>query len=319
MKILNTIGDVYDEEAKKILQPLGEVSYKTIDQKELLDSIAVYDIVIIGLGLRFDKEVLDRATHLKVIATATTGLDHIDVNYAKEKDVMIISLRGENDFLDTITGTAELSLGLLLNVIRMVAPAAESVKRGEWQREKFRGHSLVGKTLGIVGLGRLGKMMARYGNGLGMNVIAYDPHIDAQVFSSLSVKQVDFITLIKESDAISLHVHLTQETEGMFTREVFGQMKRGVYLINTSRGKIVNETDIIVALEQGQVAGYATDVLANELRFGETFVADPLVEYAKTHQNVLIVPHIGGMTYESRQATDIFVANKVISWTKKHL
>ncbi len=273
--------------------------------------IGDYNIVVVGLGLNIDKKVIDEADNLKLIATATTGLDHIDTDYAKERGIAVLSLRGETDFLNTITGTAELAFGLIIDLLRKTPFAFNSVMNNEWNREKFRGHNLYDKTLGIVGLGRLGRWMARYGKAFGMKVIATDPNIDDDIFVRESCEKVSFDELLAQSDIISLHVHLSPETEGMFNKDVFYKMKQGAYLINTSRGKIVDEDDLIEALKQGVIAGYAADVLSDELEYDERFTEQRLVEFAKSHDNAVIVPHIGGMTYESREATDIFVAQKV--------
>lgn len=317
MKILNTIGEKYTNSARKVLAEIGEVDYLDLQQEELLNQIEAYNVLIVGLGLNIDKNVIDKAINLKIIASATTGLDHIDFDYALSKGIKIISLRGETEFLDTITSTAELAFGLMIDVLRFTHAAFTDVKNYHWNRENFRGHSLLGQTLGIIGLGRLGRAMARYANAFGMNVLAYDPHIEADVFTTNHCQQVDFTTLIKESDIISLHVHLNKDTENMFNKNVFQQMKKGAYLINTARGKIVNEADLLIALENKQLAAYATDVLADELDFNIEFKNNHLVEYAKKHDNLLIVPHIGGMTHESREATDVFIAKKIKDFFSK--
>ena len=311
-RILNTIGEVFDQTAKEVLSSIGEVDYRIPSQEELVGEISKYDIVICGLGLHFSSDVLDNAPNLKVIATATTGLDHVDLKRAEEKKIKILSLKDENEFLDTITGTAELSLALMLSLARNIPSAVDSVKNNEWDREKFKGHSVCGYTLGIVGLGRLGKMMARYGSALGMRVIFCDPNV-SQIEKDW--QKVTFERLVKESDFISIKVHLSNETEYMFNKDVFKLMKSTSYLINTSRGKIVNEEDLINALEDKKLAGYATDVLDGEINFINGKIVDhPLVSYAKTHPNVIVTPHIGGMTYESRRDTDIFIANKISSY-----
>jgi D-3-phosphoglycerate dehydrogenase / 2-oxoglutarate reductase len=311
MKILNTIGEKYTAAAKNILAQIGEVDYLDLEQAELLAKIEPYGILVIGLGLNIDKQVIDQAKNLKIIATATTGLDHIDLEYAKNKGIEVVSLRGETEFLNTITGTAELAFGLMIDLMRLTCSAFDDVKNYHWDREKFRGHNLLGQTIGIVGLGRLGQAMARYANAFGMKVLAHDPNIDDQVFVDYHCEKTDFETLLKNSDVISIHVHLDKDTANMFDQQIFGQMKDNAYLVNTARGKIVNEKDILVALENKQIAGYATDVLADELNFNQNFANHPLVEYAKTHDNLIIVPHLGGMTYESREATDIFIAEKI--------
>jgi len=313
-KILNTIGEVYTPEARTILEQLGEVDYKNLAQAELLKIISPYQILLVGLGLNINREIITRGENLKIIATATTGLDHIDMAFAKERGIRVLSLKGENDFLDSITGTAELAFGLMINLCRLIPLAIESVQRGEWHRENFRGYNLFEKTLGIVGMGRLGKMMARYGLAFGMRVIFFDPYVNQELFPKY--KKVSFEQFVKESDMISLHVHLNSETENMFTKKVFEKMKSTAYLVNTSRDMVVNEADLLDALMTKKIAGYATDVLSGEIDFGGVIPSGhPLVVYSKNHSNVVIVPHIGGMTFESRTKTDVFIAEK----TRTHL
>lgn len=262
------------------------------------------------LGLHINKKVINAGNKLKMIATATTGLDHIDTSFAERKGIQIISLKGEHEFLDAITGTAELALGLMVILSRHIYPAIEAVRKGAWKREDSRGHSLSERTLGIVGMGRLGKIMARYGHMLGMNVLFADPHVDKNAFPEY--RKVSFDALLQESDIVSIHTHLSKETIALFDKNAFEKMKPEAYLINTSRDKIVDERALIHALEAGNLAGYGTDVLSGEIDFGGKIPdAHPLWNYALTHPNVIIVPHIGGMTYESRVKTDIHIANKI--------
>lgn len=305
MKILNTIGSQFALEGKKILERVGDVSYRVLSQDELRDSVGDYEALIVGLDLRVDKEIIDAAPRLKLIATATTGLDHIDVTYAEEKKIRVLHLQSED--LKEVTGTAELAFGLLLALVRNIPQATAAVKNGGWEREKFLGRNLSGKTLGIVGLGRLGLLMARYGHAFGMRIAAYDPYL----LTSNDAELVDFDALLSESDAISIHAPLTSETRALFDERAFKKMKQGAYLVNTARGAIVNEVDLISALENKTIAGYATDVLAGETEFGNDASGSRLVAYAKTHNNVVLTPHIGGYTLESRAATDILIAKKV--------
>jgi len=298
MKILVTI-EQFNPDAKKILERLGEVEYR---QGSLNDG----EVIIVGLGLRIDKEVIIAAPKLKLIATATTGLDHIDVGYAQEIGIKVVSLQGED--LKEITGTAELAFGLMLALVRRIPESFNDVKNGNWDREKFLGHNLAGKTLGIVGLGRLGSMMARYGQAFGMRVIAYDPKKDASEIARL----VDFKTLLSESDIISIHAPLTEETTKMFNEKEFSQMKKTAFLINTARGAIVNEDDLLVALKKGTIVGYAADVLGGENEFNNTSTAHAIVKFTETNNNIIITPHTGGFTAESRAATDIIIAQKVV-------
>ena len=269
-KILNTIGEVYTDSAKNILEEIGDVDYKNLTQDELKDIIDNYDIAIIGLGLNFTRDILENAKKLKIIVTATTGLDHVDVEYAKEKGIEIVSLRGEDEFLNMITGTAELAAGLMIELLRFMPWASGDVKNYRWDRESFRGRNLYGLTLGVIGLGRLGKWMARYGNAFGMDVLYHDPKLLTSNVDSLGT-EASFDELLQKSDVISIHVHLNKETENMFNAEVFKKMKNTAYLINTARGDIVHEGDLLNALQSQEIAGYGTDVLAGELNFNKEF------------------------------------------------
>ena len=315
-KILNTIGEVFTDSAKDILSSVGEVDYKTLTQNELDAIIGDYDALLVGLGVNFHKGTLEKAPKLKVIATATTGLNHIAVDYAKEKGIEILSLRGENEFLDSITSTGELAFSLMLDLMRFNPWAFEDVKNYRWERENFRGWSLYGKTIGIVGMGRLGKIVAAGAAGFRMKVLFTDPNVSQEQFPQY--KKVSFDELLSESDVVSIHVHLSPETEKMFNEGVLKKMKKSAYLINTARGEIVDEDAIQAALQSGELAGYGTDVLSGELSFGSIFDNYPLVEYAKKNRNCIILPHTGGMTHDSRIATDVFMAKKLQTFLSSH-
>jgi len=317
MKILNTIGPIYTNDAKDILNNVGKVDYLELpNQKQLENKIADYDIAVIGLGLNFDRKVIDSGQKLKIIATASTGTDHIDLEYAKKRGIVVLSLKKDRNFLNTVTGTAELAFLLVLSLMRNFIPATKSTSNYCWTK-KFRGHNLYKKTLGIVGLGRLGSMMANYGKAFGMKVIAYDPCLDEEYFLKSDCEKVSFNNLLSTSDVISVHVHLNQETENMFNKKVFKLMKKNSILVNTSRGKIVNERDLLEVLRKKQIAGYGTDVLADELDFNKKFKDNELIEYSQKNDNIIITPHIGGVTYESRFATDVHIAKKIIKKIQK--
>ncbi len=309
LNILNVFGEHYTPEARALLEQIGKVTYRTARQDEIGTIIGDYDIIVMGLYPQLDEAVLTKAKKLKAIATVTTNLDHIDLEAAKKHGIEVLALRGEEAFLETITGTAELAACLMLSLSRYLPWAFDDVLQYRWNREDFRGHTLSGRTLGIVGLGRLGKWMARYGKALNMNVIACSP--DTADFATPDCTRADYATLLRESDVISIHVHLKEDTAHMFNADAFSQMKPDAILINTAVRGIVKDSDVLAALEKGKIGGYATDVLEDELEFDRGFANHPLVEYAKTHHNCIIVPHIGGMTHESRSATDIFMAQKL--------
>ena len=309
-KILNLLGKHFDGEAQKILNKLGRVEYKVMTRKELLLIVDKYDIIVVGVAPHIDKAVLQKAKNLKCVAIPANTLENIDVEYAESKGVKVISLWGERKFLDTITGTAELAAGLMIDVTRLTPWAFDSIRNYEWSREKFRGHNLYGQTLGIVGMGRLGTWMARYGKAFGMEVLFYDPHVGKSRVGGCH--KVSFVELLKRSDIVSIHAHLNASTENMFNKSAFSKMKKSAYLINTARGRVVDEGALLKALQKKEIAGYAGDVLADELKFDdEGFINHPMIRHAKKHTNVIVVPHIGGMTHESRSRTDIFTMEKL--------
>lgn len=320
LKILNAIGPTLSPEAKKILSPFGSVKTIAKSQAELLKHAVDCDVLLVQLGVKVDKQVIDRAKKLRLVATTTTGLDHIDLSVLKKKGVELISLKNERKFLNTITGTAELAFGLIIDLARRTPFAFEAVKKYQWDNEDWRGFNLRGKTLGIVGLGRLGSLMADYGRAFQMKVLAHDPFIKDAEFKRLKAEKCGLKKLLSESDFISLHVHLDARTKNLINKTTLRLMKPTAYLVNTSRGGIVNEGELLSALKNRKLAGYGADVLANETAFEKKhFARHPLVEYARRRDNCIITPHVGGMTHESRKATDIFIAKKVSDWIKNNV
>lgn len=312
MKILCTIGKEFAPEAKKILESLGTVDYATPTQAHLVKNIDKYDVVVTQLGYQFNAKTLKGASNLRFIATATTGTDHINLAAAKKQGIAVLSLKGANDLLEDIPSTAEHAWGLLLTILRNIVPASRAVSEGVWNGKLFAGSELKGKTLGIIGVGRLGRMMAGYGKAFGMEVLGCDIRkIPASV-----CRQVSLSALLQTSDIVSLHAHLTPETEGMIGKKELGQMRHSAIVINTARGKLIDEKAVLAAVKMKKIAGYAADVLANESSFRGDCSRDPLVRYAKTHANVLLTPHIGGRTKEARTKTDIFIAEKLRSAVK---
>lgn len=301
-KILCTIGKAFAAEGKKILETIGEVRYAVLTQKEFPSQLRDVTILVTQLGLHINAEAMEAAPNLRYIATPTTGLDHIDLEEAKRRGITVLSLKGETKFLNSVTATAEMALGLTIALVRKIPAAHNSVVAGRWDRAAFQGHSLSTKTLGIVGLGRLGKMMARYGKALGMEVIHTDPY---------ETGSIPLEELLRRSDVVTLHVHLQPDTEGMIGAKELKMMKKGAVLINTARAKIVDEAAILKALKEGSLAGYATDVLEDELSFTKDDAKSAMIDYAKTHDNLIITPHTGGTTTEAREATDIFIAQKL--------
>jgi D-3-phosphoglycerate dehydrogenase len=307
LRILNVEPENYSAEALVLLQSLGEVETGPLGRAELLERLAGVEVLIVRLAHQVDRELLEHAGRLKVIVTATTGLDHVDVDYAASKGVAVLSLRGETEFLRSIPATAEHTWALLLALVRHVPAAHASVLRGEWERDRFRGDDLAGRTLGLLGLGRIGEKVARYGQAFGMRVAAFDPYRPDWLpgVERLS-SQAD---LLERSQVLSVHVPLNAQTEGLIAAAELALLPPGARLVNTARGQVLDETALLAALESGRLGGAALDVLCDER--GGSLVESPLVRYARTHANLILTPHIGGATRQSMAATEIFMAHKL--------
>lgn len=314
MIILITESDSYSKKALGIYKSLGSVKFgEGFSEAEKLKIKKQVDILVVRLALKIDKRWIDSAPNLKIIASPTTGLNHIDMAYAQSRGIKIISLRGRSSFLKNITSTAELALGLMIGLVHNIPPAFENVKSGKWDRMSFRGNQLAGKTLGIIGYGRLGKILARYGKALGMKIIAHDPYIKP-------VKGVDFTSLenlLKISDVVSLHALLTEKNHSFLKLKHFRLMKPTAYFINTARAELIEKNALYKALSQKMIAGAAIDVMDNELSDGAHLKSDPLWKYAKTHNNLIITPHIGGATFEAMHITEEYMAGMVKKFLKR--
>lgn len=290
------------------LKRLGPVTLGPFSRADLLKGVGSAGVLMIRLGHMIDADVLAAAPHLRAIVSATTGLNHIDLERCKAQGIEVISIRGERVFLSTITGTAELALALLLNLARHVVPAYRDVQNGRWQRDDFRGMSLRDLTLGIIGVGRLGCLMAGYGRALGMRVLGVDPHpVDVPAFVRMTTLEI----MLAEADAISLHASHDSGEPPILDRKAFVAMKPGMLLVNTARGELLDEGAVLENLQSGKLGGYAADVLSDELTWKD-FRGHPLVRYAATHRNVIVTPHIGGATLDSLVRAEAFVVGKLL-------
>ena len=223
LKIINLEPSNYSEDAKNILKGFCELVEFNSNYNDLPDLLKDIDGIIVRLGFKIDKLFLDQAPKLKFIATATTGLNHIDNNECIKRGVNLISLKGEIDFLDTVTATAEHSLALMLSLVRNIPQAFNDVKEGNWDRSKFKGVELSGRTIGIIGFGRLGKMVANFSKSLRMNVIATDIDLLKEH------NEVTFLTLndlLEQADIISIHVPLENSTINLISKKEFKLMKK---------------------------------------------------------------------------------------------
>lgn len=305
--VLNAEPYGYSEEAKALWTAKG-YQYQASSWDEISATTAFRDteVLIVRLGRYVGEDILARFPSLKYLVSATTGLDHIDRSYLEKHQITLISLRGEDEFLKSIPSTAELSWTLLMNLLRPVVPAVNDVKQGNWNRDQFRGYQAKGKKLGIIGMGRTGTLMGRYASAFGMEVSYYDPFVS----EAQAERKETIDALVQEADIVSLHIHLTPETTGLFDRRLISLMKKGTYLINTSRGKVWDEEAVAEAVKSGHLKGVATDVLAMEL---ENRTESPLYHAMQEGFPVLITPHIGGATWDAMHTCEKFVAEKLLA------
>lgn len=305
MKILNLEPEGYSLQARDILVELGQVIDGPMTAERLAASIGEYDVLIVRLGHKIDARLLGDASKLKAIVSATTGLNHIDLDAAQARGVEVLSLKGETEFLDTVSATAEHAWGLLLALCRNTAAAHADAVGGHWRRDLFKGYELLGKTIGVVGYGRLGRKVARYAGAFGMTVLICD------VKDTADDRQVDLETLLAQSDIVSIHADYNESSHRLIDGKKFSLMKPGAYFVNTARGEIVDEDALLFSLQNGALGGAAIDVIDAENKWSDKIASHPLAVYAASHSNLLITPHIGGATYESMEKTEIFMARKL--------
>jgi len=306
MTILNFEADGFSLNAKERWASIGKYVETNIHTFKELPELADVEIIIVRLKTYIGKGIIDFFPNLKYVITATTGLDHIDLDSLNLKGISVISLKGETEFLNTISSTSEHTWALLLSLIRNIPTACASVSKGHWDRDKFKGIQLKRKSIGIIGLGRTGKMIAQYAQVFGMDVNYFDPFVADTSF----IKHQSLESLLRVSDVVTIHVHLQKDTENLLNKEMISLMKEGSYLINTSRGKLVDEKALVDQLKSGRLKGIATDVLASEL----TGVNESdLYKAMMNGLNVIITPHIGGATWDAMHLCEEFIVNKLIN------
>ena len=267
------------------------------DRSALLAAIADADALLVRSATKVDAEALAAAPRLKVIARAGVGLDNVDVRTATQSGVMVVNAPTSN-----IVSAAELAVALMLAAARHISPAHAALRNGEWKRAKYTGIELYEKTVGIVGLGRIGVLVAQRLSAFGMSVIAYDPYVQAGRAAQMGVRLVDLDTLLAESDFMSVHLPKTPETVGLIGDEQLHRVKPSLVLVNAARGGIVDEAALYAALKEGRVAAAGLDVFASE-----PCTDSPLFEL----ENVVATPHLGASTDEAQEKAGIAVAKSV--------
>ncbi|MBC8132155.1 MAG: hypothetical protein H7X95_04175 [Deltaproteobacteria bacterium] len=298
------IADEMSKSAVVVLQEAGfSVDVKTgMKPEELAAVIGNYH----GLGIRSASKVtaavLANPGKLKIIGRAGVGVDNIDVAAASAKDILVINTPAGNS-----TAAAELAVGLLFALARKIPQAAGLMRQGIWEKKKFMGVELAGKTLGVMGLGNIGRQVAERGVGLKMRVIAHDPVLAADAVLPPGIERVSFEDLVGRSDFLTLHVPMTKDTKNLFDAPMLAKMKKGACLVNAARGGIVNEEALLEALKSGQLGGAALDVFAKE-------PPDPSALFE--HENLIAVPHLGASTKEAQEKVAVELAEVFVGYLK---
>jgi len=303
--IINFEPDNFSPAAKQLLQQKAGYAEVTWDDFEQSTFVQQASVIIVRFKKYLDAATLAAFPNLSVIVSATTGTDHIDVAYCNTHNIKILCLKPYQDFLKTIPSTAEHCFALMLSLLRNIPAAAASVKAGNWQRQLFWGYQLKNKKLGIVGMGRTGTLMAKYAAAFDMQVCYYDPYVTAETYD----KTNSLAELIEGCDIISLHVHLTEDTVNLINNSLAASFSYNKYLLNTSRGRIVDEEFVCSLVKQQKLAGIATDVLATEM---DDITQSPLYKAMQEGYNVLITPHIGGATYDALHSCEEFICTKLV-------
>ncbi len=300
MKVL--ISDNLSPVGVEILKKAGfEVDARSKTTPEEIEKIiGGYDALIIRSATKVTKELLGKAIKLKIVGRAGSGLDNVDIAAATKKGVVVMNTPGGN----TVT-TAEHTIGMLFACARMIPQAYASLKEGKWEKKRFEGVELYDKTLGIVGLGAIGGVVASRAVGLGMRVLAYDPFISAEKAKSLGIELVDLSTIYKLSDFITFHTPKTKETANLINKNTIAKMKDGVRIINCARGGIVNEQDLYEALKSGKVASAAFDVFEKE---------PPENHPLLTLDNFIATPHLGASTREAQENVAVAIAEQIVDY-----
>jgi D-3-phosphoglycerate dehydrogenase len=303
MKIL--ISDPLAQEGVQIFKDQGfEVEVKTgLKPEELKAAIKGVDGLVIRSATQVNADLLAAADSLKVVGRAGTGLDNVDIPAATAKGVIVMNTPGQNS-----NAAAELAMGHIFALARHIARGHRGIKEGKWEKKQLRGRELKGKTLGILGLGNIGRILAELGHGVKMNVIGYDPYFDAAEIKARGAEPVSLDELLARSDFLSIHVPKTKETGGLFNATNIAKMKDGAYLINCARGGIVDEAALCDALTSGKLAGAALDVFEKE-----PLPADSRIMYA---DDVVCTPHLGANTHEAQINVAVAVAQQMSKFLK---
>ena len=296
MKVL--VADAIDQEGIDRLEEVAEVVVDTsITPEELKNTIKEYDGIAIRSRTKMTSDIIEAADNLKIIARAGVGVDNVDLEAATKKGIMVV-----NAPESTSVTVAEHTMGLMLSVARKISIADKSTKEGKWEKKLFKGMELKGKTLGVIGMGRIGSQVVSRCQAFDMGAIAYDPYLPPEVADNMGVELTDLDTVLKKADVITIHVPLTPETNHLISTEQFEIMKENCIIINCARGGIIDEDALYVALKENKIGGAALDVYENE---------PPEESKLMELDNIVCTPHIAASTNEAQKGAAIIIADEI--------
>ena len=288
------------------LETFGKVDYEPeIDEERIVETdLTVYDVIFCNPNKQpfvLNKKTLQGFSG--VILTASTGLNHIDLSYCKENNIQVLSHTKDLELINQLPSTSELAFGLMLSLLRKIPQGQKHVSEYGWDYTNLMGRQVKDLNIGIVGYGRLGRMMHKFCESFDAKVYVCDPYVELYGIPCLTMEE-----MFSKCDVISLHVHVSEETREMVNKKSLESVTKPLYIINTSRGDIVNERDVVLALERGVVAGYGTDVIVDE--FGDVSKS-PIIKAMNDGHNVIVTPHVGGMTWEGQQKAYMWSISKL--------
>jgi D-3-phosphoglycerate dehydrogenase len=295
MKVLVTDG--IEKEALAKLQSSHQVDAIEMSPDDLLKNIEKYDALIVRGKTKVTAQVIEKGKNLKVVGRAGVGVDNVDIAAASKRKIAVV-----NAPTGSTVSVAELAIGHMISLARKLPTADKSIKSGKWDKKAFMGTELNGKTLGLLGSGRIGTEVAKRAQAFGMKTIAFDPYLPPAIAKQNKIELVNKGSLFAESDFLSVHTALTPETKGMVGPQEFAAMKKTAFLINCARGEVVQEKALAEALKSGKIAGAALDVFENEPPTGS-----PLLEL----ENVFMTPHIGASTQEAQLRAGMTIVDQV--------
>ena len=301
MKIV--IADKVSPSTLKVFADLPDWTVVSPEKEALAGELSNADAIVVRSATFVDAAMMDKAPKLRVIGRAGVGVDNVDLDAATKRGIVVMNTPGGN-----AVAVAEHTFALMLALARFVTRAHSTMQAGKWEKKSLQGTELRGKTLGIVGLGRVGVEVSRRALSFGMKVVAHDPYVAPSLAQQLNVSMVPLDELYAQSDYITLHVGLTPQTQGMINADAIRKMKKGVRLVNCARGELLNEAAVVEALQSGQLAGAGFDVYSHE-----PLKDSPLM----TLPNVILTPHIAGSTHEAQEAVGVQIALQVREYLQK--